>query len=75
MGLAMARNIQRYLQREEKGPLRFWNRTASRGAPLELLGGIGCESIAQLVAECNLIFISVSEQMHRAQIEAFFCFT
>jgi 3-hydroxyisobutyrate dehydrogenase-like beta-hydroxyacid dehydrogenase len=59
MGLAMAQNVQRYLQ-NTKSQLRFWNRTASRSAPLESLGAIGCESIAQLVAECDLIFISVS---------------
>ncbi|KAJ5257868.1 hypothetical protein N7524_009424 [Penicillium chrysogenum] len=61
MGLAMAQNIQRFLQRDKKSQLRFWNRTASRGAPLELLGAIECESIAQLVIECDLIFISTSD--------------
>ncbi|KAJ5373944.1 hypothetical protein N7517_005950 [Penicillium concentricum] len=61
MGLAMAQNVQRFLQKDTKSQLRFWNRTASRGAPLELLGGIGCESIAQLVTECDLIFISTSD--------------
>ncbi|KAJ5788283.1 hypothetical protein N7457_003273 [Penicillium paradoxum] len=61
MGLAMARNVQGFLQNEGKTPLRFWNRTASRGAPLESLGGIGCESIAQLVGECDLFFISTSD--------------
>lgn len=60
MGLAMAQNVHRFLQQDRKSQLRFWNRTASRGAPLEALGAIGCESIAQLVAECDLIFISVS---------------
>ncbi|KAJ5206955.1 hypothetical protein N7472_003403 [Penicillium cf. griseofulvum] len=60
MGLAMAQNVQRYLQ-NTKSQLRFWNRTASRGAPLESLGAIGCESIAQLVAECDLIFMSTSD--------------
>ncbi|CAG7991881.1 unnamed protein product [Penicillium nalgiovense] len=60
MGLAMAQNVQRFLQQDTKSQLRFWNRTASRGAPLELLGAIGCKSIAQLVTECDLIFISVN---------------
>ncbi|CAI7663199.1 unnamed protein product [Penicillium glandicola] len=60
MGLAMAQNVQRFLQ-DTKPQLRFWNRTTSRGAPLELLGAIGCESIAQLVTECDLIFISTSD--------------
>lgn len=64
MGLAMAQNVHRFLQQDTISQLRFWNRTASRGAPLESLGGIGCESIAQLVAECDLIFISVSIYMN-----------
>ncbi|KAJ5142859.1 uncharacterized protein N7515_001646 [Penicillium bovifimosum] len=61
MGMAMARNIQKFLQREGRPQLRYWNRTASRGEPLKSLGGIGCESIVQLVAECDLIFISTSD--------------
>ncbi|KAJ5964372.1 uncharacterized protein N7479_004248 [Penicillium vulpinum] len=61
MGLAMAQNVQRFIQQDIKSQLRFWNRTASRGAQLELLGAIGCESIAQLVTECDLIFISTSD--------------
>ncbi|KAJ6180535.1 hypothetical protein N7519_010996 [Penicillium mononematosum] len=61
MGLAMAQNVQRSLQQDAKSQLKFWNRTASRGAPLELLGAVGCESIAQLVTECDLIFISTSD--------------
>ena len=60
MGLAMASNVQKYLQREEKPVLKFWNRTASRGAPLVSLGAIGSDSIAELVTECDIIFISVS---------------
>ncbi|KGO75692.1 Dehydrogenase, multihelical [Penicillium italicum] len=61
MGLAMAQNVQRYLQQDTQSKLRFWNRTVSRGAPLALLGAIGCESIAKLVAECDLVFISTSD--------------
>ncbi|CAI7613510.1 unnamed protein product [Penicillium palitans] len=61
MGLAMAQNVHRFLQQDTISQLRFWNRTASRGVPLEPLGGIGCESIAQLVAECDLVFISTSD--------------
>lgn len=60
MGLAMAENVQKYLQREGKPALNIWNRTASRGEPLVALGAVSCESIAQLVAECDIVFISVS---------------
>ena len=72
MGLAMAQNIQTFLQRDKKSQLRFWNRTASRGAPLELLGAIECESIAQLVIECDLIFISVSISIDMYSTETFY---
>ncbi|OQE39378.1 hypothetical protein PENCOP_c007G00615 [Penicillium coprophilum] len=61
MGLAMAQNVQRFLQKDTKPQLRFWNRTPSRGTSLEKLGAIGCESVAQLVTECDLIFISTSD--------------
>ncbi|CAG8172164.1 unnamed protein product [Penicillium salamii] len=61
MGLAMASNVQRYIQRVEKPALKIWNRTASRGTPLIALGGVACDSIASLVAECDLIFISTSD--------------
>ncbi|KAJ5333549.1 uncharacterized protein N7506_007332 [Penicillium brevicompactum] len=61
MGLAMAGNVQKYIQREGKPALNIWNRTASRGEPLVALGAVSCESIAQLVAECDIVFISTSD--------------
>ncbi|CAG8428311.1 unnamed protein product [Penicillium salamii] len=61
MGLAMASNVQRYFQREGKPALNIWNRTASRGTPLIALGAVACDSIASLVAGCDLIFISTSD--------------
>lgn len=63
MGLAMAQNVQQFLHREKKPGLRFWNRTASRGAPLESIGAVGCHTIAQLVQQCDLVFISVSRPL------------
>ncbi|KAJ6044833.1 uncharacterized protein N7446_003027 [Penicillium canescens] len=63
MGLAMAQNVQQFLHREKKPGLRFWNRTASRGAPLESIGAVGCHSIAQLVRQCDLVFISTSDDV------------
>ena len=59
MGLAMASNVQKYLQREGNPLLKTWNRTTSRGAPLVSLGAIECESIADLVSQCDIVFISV----------------
>lgn len=60
MGLAMAGNVQKYLQREGKPALKIWNRTASRGEPLVEMGAVACESIAGLVVQCDIVFISVS---------------
>jgi 3-hydroxyisobutyrate dehydrogenase-like beta-hydroxyacid dehydrogenase len=60
MGCAMATNVQKLLLREGRPALKFWNRTASRGAPLVSLGASGCDSIERLVTECDIIFISVS---------------
>ncbi|CAI7616074.1 unnamed protein product [Penicillium bialowiezense] len=58
MGLAMAGNVQKYLQREGKPALKIWNRTVSRGEPLVEMGAVACESIADLVVQCDIVFIS-----------------
>ncbi|KAF2800921.1 hypothetical protein K505DRAFT_263006 [Melanomma pulvis-pyrius CBS 109.77] len=60
MGLAMALNIQKYLSENKFPALRYSNRTLSRGEPLEKLGGVPCQSIAELGQSCDVIFISVS---------------
>ncbi|GKZ25842.1 hypothetical protein AbraIFM66951_002843 [Aspergillus brasiliensis] len=60
MGLAMASNLQKYLLAEGQSPLRFWNRTASKGDALKSLGGIQCDSIAAVVRDSVIIFISTS---------------
>ncbi|KAJ5027406.1 hypothetical protein PSV08DRAFT_223267 [Bipolaris maydis] len=63
MGLAMATNIQKHIQQhpDDYPPLKYWNRTPSRGKPLEGLGATACPTIADLVQICNVIFISVSD--------------
>ncbi|KAH7559258.1 hypothetical protein BM1_04195 [Bipolaris maydis] len=60
MGLAMATNIQKHIQQhpDDYPPLKYWNRTPSRGKPLEGLGATACPTIADLVQICNVIFIS-----------------
>ncbi|GKZ71676.1 hypothetical protein AnigIFM50267_007718 [Aspergillus niger] len=60
MGLAMASNLQKHLLAEGQPPLRFWNRTASKGDALNNLGGIQCASIAAVVRDSVIIFISTS---------------
>ncbi|KAJ5885890.1 hypothetical protein N7504_011726 [Penicillium tannophilum] len=60
MGISMASNLQKYLHDQDQPPLRVWNRTASKGDALTSLGGIQCETIAAVVRDCEIIFISTS---------------
>jgi 3-hydroxyisobutyrate dehydrogenase-like beta-hydroxyacid dehydrogenase len=59
MGLAMAINIQKHLTSKSLPALQYWNRTISRGDPLKQIGGIPCEAPEELVANCDIVFISV----------------
>jgi 3-hydroxyisobutyrate dehydrogenase-like beta-hydroxyacid dehydrogenase len=59
MGLAMALNIQRHIGEYKLPALRYSNRTLSRGEPLEKIGGVPCQSVAELTQSCDIIFISV----------------
>ncbi|KAF1840800.1 6-phosphogluconate dehydrogenase-like protein NAD-binding protein [Cucurbitaria berberidis CBS 394.84] len=61
MGLAMAINIQKYLEEKTLPPLKYWNRTLSRGDVLREKGAVPGQSIAELVQSCDVIFISVSD--------------
>lgn len=61
MGAAMATNLHQHLMKEGKGPLSIYNRTASRGGPLVDLGAIRQDSVAELVKQCDLVFLSVSD--------------
>ncbi|KNG51463.1 6-phosphogluconate dehydrogenase nad-binding [Stemphylium lycopersici] len=64
MGLAMALNLQKHIQRQEEEslpPLKYWNRTISRGNLLKELGATACATIADLVQTSDVIFISVSD--------------
>ncbi|KAI1480882.1 NAD(P)-binding protein [Daldinia eschscholtzii] len=61
MGNAMAKNIHQYLLSHGRQPLRFFNRTVSRGDTLATLGGVPCQSVTQLAKESDLIFISASD--------------
>jgi 3-hydroxyisobutyrate dehydrogenase-like beta-hydroxyacid dehydrogenase len=59
MGLAMALNLQNHINKSGGHPLRYTNRTISRGAPLEAIGGVPSTSVAEVVQNCDIIFISV----------------
>ncbi|KAI1769367.1 hypothetical protein GGR53DRAFT_156192 [Hypoxylon sp. FL1150] len=61
MGNAMAKNIHKHLTSQGQQPLRFFNRTSSRGDALEALGGTRCQSVAEVASESDVIFISASD--------------
>lgn len=61
MGLGMATNLQRHLSQLGAPPLHYHNRTMSRGQALQDLGGVPCESIADLVSNSSAIFLSLSD--------------
>jgi hypothetical protein len=56
MGLAMAKNLQKHLKATNAPPLHFKNRTLSRGAPLEELGGVPVASVAEMLESQTLSF-------------------
>ncbi|OGE56245.1 hypothetical protein PENARI_c003G00308 [Penicillium arizonense] len=60
MGLAMASNLQRHLATKKALSLLYSNRTMSRGAPLQALGGIPETNFSKLVSNCGIIFTMVS---------------
>lgn len=60
MGLAMSVNIQKHLKRNALPPMKYWNRTLSRGDLLKEEGATPGQSIAELVQSCDVIFVSVS---------------
>ncbi|CAI6241581.1 unnamed protein product [Periconia digitata] len=61
MGLAMATNMQKHLSEKSLPPLHYTNRTLSRGDLLKSIGGIPCQTVAEVVQNSDLIFISVSD--------------
>ncbi|KAB8227787.1 NAD(P)-dependent oxidoreductase [Aspergillus alliaceus] len=61
MGLAMASNLQNHLSRIGAPPLRFYNRTETRGQPILDIGGIHCASIEDLIIDVDICFIAVSD--------------
>ncbi|KAJ5291717.1 hypothetical protein N7478_000968 [Penicillium angulare] len=60
MGLAMASNLQRHLASKKALSLLYSNRTLSRGAPLQALGGVPEQSFDKLVSRCGVIFTMVA---------------
>ncbi|KAK0381735.1 hypothetical protein CLIM01_00856 [Colletotrichum limetticola] len=60
MGLGMATNLQKHLSQSGAPNLSFYNRTKSRGAALETLGGVS-RSLDELTAKSDIIFLSLSD--------------
>lgn len=60
MGIGMALNLQKHLAAEGLQPLRYGNRTMSRGEPLKAAGATPEESFDTLVAESTILFTMVS---------------
>lgn len=61
MGLAMATNLQKHRSHTGAPSLHFHNRTMSRGDPLKELGASPSPTINDLVANSDIIFISLSD--------------
>jgi 3-hydroxyisobutyrate dehydrogenase-like beta-hydroxyacid dehydrogenase len=70
MGLAMAVNLQKHLTSQGVPGLRYHNRTMSRGAPLADAGGVPASSIGGLVNQCDIIFMSLSDDSAQAFVVA-----
>lgn len=60
MGIGMALNLQKHLAAKNLPPLRYSNRTMSRGEPLKEAGAIPEESFEDVVSKSNIIFTMVS---------------
>lgn len=60
MGIGMALNLQKHLAAKNLPPLRYSNRTMSRGEPLKEAGAIPEESFEDVISKSNIIFTMVS---------------
>ncbi|PLB53900.1 6-phosphogluconate dehydrogenase [Aspergillus steynii IBT 23096] len=60
MGLNMSLNLQNHLSKTGGLPLVFTNRTLSRGAPLEAIGGKSMATVGQVVQASDIIFSCLS---------------
>ncbi|TVY12606.1 putative oxidoreductase YfjR, partial [Lachnellula arida] len=61
MGLPMSTNLQKHLKAHSAPPLHFTNRTLSRGAPLQELGGVSVPSVSEVIKVSDIVFLSLSD--------------
>lgn len=59
MGLGMALNLQNHFQKEGLPPLRYSNRTLSKGDPLRDVGALPEEKFESVVQGSDIIFTMV----------------
>lgn len=59
MGIGMALNLQKHLASQGMPPLRYSNRTMSRGEPLKEAGAIPEEAFEDIISKSNIIFTMV----------------
>lgn len=59
MGIGMALNLQKHLAPQGMPPLRYSNRTMSRGEPLKEAGAIPEETFEGVISKSNIIFTMV----------------
>lgn len=73
MGIGMATNLQKHLVQSSSTNLTYHNRTLSRGEPLRQLGASAASSIADLAANADIIFLSLSDDAALNQILSSLC--
>ncbi|KAK2766620.1 hypothetical protein CKAH01_15423 [Colletotrichum kahawae] len=61
MGIGMAVNLQKHLAQNGAPSLQYHNRTMSQGEPLEIIGGIPRPEVKHLLANSDIIFMSLSD--------------
>lgn len=64
MGIGMALNLQKHLAAKGMPPLRYSNRTLSRGEPLKESGAIPEETFEAVVSKSNIVFTMVGRPFY-----------
>lgn len=59
MGSGMALNLQKFLLKENRPGLIYYNRTIAKGKEIEAIGGRPATSAGQLASEASVIFSCV----------------
>ncbi|CAG9996396.1 unnamed protein product [Clonostachys byssicola] len=63
MGIKMALNLQRHLSAQGMAPLRYSNRTLSKGEELQKIGAIPESEFQELVSRSSIIFTMVGARL------------